>query len=152
LVANFTKNLHAVIVRSAAALGRDPGDDLIWVGDVTGFAVNTVRRIQADAFSVRLRGIVDHFIYVGWAEILTGTAEFLNAASVANVGVVNHQMRGLVFFVPRAGVVEVGEFVERELAIASRWTDQVTFAPAVCRQICQFLEVLVPGNGGRAIA
>lgn len=34
--------LHSFVIRSAAALGRDPVDDLIRVGDVAGLAVNAV--------------------------------------------------------------------------------------------------------------
>ena len=40
--------LHAVVVRAAAALGRNPGDDLVWIHDVAGLAVNAVRRIEMD--------------------------------------------------------------------------------------------------------
>ena len=44
--------LHSVVVRTTAALGRDPGDDLIRILDVAGFAVNTIGRVQADALAV----------------------------------------------------------------------------------------------------
>ena len=48
------QGLHAVVVRPAAALRRNPGDDLVRVGDVAGLAVHAVRRIQADALAVGL--------------------------------------------------------------------------------------------------
>src|ERR1700691_3251699 len=66
--------LHPVVVRAAAAFWRNPGDDLVGVGDVTGLAVDAVRRVQAEALAVGLSGIVHHFIDVGGAEILAGAA------------------------------------------------------------------------------
>src|SRR6266404_5037532 len=99
--------LHAVVVRSAAALGWDPGNDLIRVGDVAGFAVNAIRRVQANALRVGLSGVVNHFVDIGGAEILARVAEFFYAARIADVGVVNDQVRGLVLFVLGAGVIEV---------------------------------------------
>ena len=47
-----------------------------------------------------------------------GLAVFLHAARVADVRVVDDQVRRLVFFVLRAGVIEVGELVEGQLAVA----------------------------------
>ena len=44
-------------------------------------------------------GVVDHLVDIGRAEELAGVAEFLHAARVADVGVVNDQVRGLIFFV-----------------------------------------------------
>ena len=98
---------------------------MIWygIGDVAGFAVHAVRRVQADAFAVRLRRVVHHLVDVRRTEILARAAEFFHAARVADVGVVNDQVRGLVFFVLRAGVVEVGELVEGQLAVALRRAD-----------------------------
>jgi len=63
---------HAVVVRPPAAFGRDPGDDLVGVGDVAGFAVDAVGGIEADAFAVGLSGGVEHFVDVGGTEILAG--------------------------------------------------------------------------------
>ncbi len=109
---------HPVVIRAAAAFRRHPGDDLVRVGDVAGFAVDAVGRVQADALAVRLGRVFDHFIDVRGTEILAGAAEFFHAFRVADVGVVDDQVRRLVFFMLRAGVVEVGEFVEREFAVA----------------------------------
>src|SRR2546423_15675401 len=73
------RRLHPVVIRSAAAFGRNPRDDLIRVGDVAGLTVYAVRRVQADALAIGLRRVVDHFVDVGGAEILTGAAKFLHA-------------------------------------------------------------------------
>src|SRR6266849_2416667 len=110
--------LHAVVVRPAAALGWYPSNDLIRVGDVAGFAVNAIRRVQANALRVGLSGVVNHFVDIGGAEILARVAEFFYAARIADVGVVNDEMSGLVLFMLGAGVVEVGELVESQFAVA----------------------------------
>ena len=105
--------LHTVVIWAASAFGWDPGDDLIRIGYVAGFAMYTIRWIQADALAIRLRRVVDHFVYVRRTEILTWAAKFFHAAGVADIGVVDDQMRGLIFFMLCAGVIEVGQFVER---------------------------------------
>ena len=38
--------LHAFVIRPAAAFGRDPVDDLIRIGDVARLAVDTVREVH----------------------------------------------------------------------------------------------------------
>src|SRR5690349_35914 len=54
-------------------------------------------------------------------------------------------MRRLVLFVLRARVIEVGQLVERELAIAFRVSDQISFRTAVSRQILQLLHSRIAG-------
>lgn len=44
---------HAVVIRAAATLRRNPGDDFVGVHDVAGFAMHTVGRIQMDHFALR---------------------------------------------------------------------------------------------------
>ena len=79
---------HPVVIRAAAAFWGHPGDDLVWVGDVAGFAVDAVTRVQADALAVGLGRVVDHFVDIGRTEILARAAEFFHAARIADVGVV----------------------------------------------------------------
>src|SRR6266853_4338369 len=129
--------LHAVVVRSAAALGWDPGNDLIRVGDVAGLAVNAIRRVQANALRVGLSGVVNHFVDIGRAEILARVAEFFYAARIADVGVVNDEMSGLVLFMLGAGVVEVGELVESQFAVAFGRTDQASAVAALRGQFAE---------------
>ena len=74
--------------------------------------MHAVRWIQTDAFSIRLRRVIDHLVHVSWTEILARAAEFFYAARVANVGVVNDQVRGLVLFMLGAGMIEIGELVK----------------------------------------
>src|SRR5438270_773429 len=94
--------LHPIIVRTATALRRHPGNDLIWILYVTRLAVNAVGRIEADALSIRSRGILEHFVNIRWTKILAWVAVFRNATRVANIGVMNNQMRRLIFLVPGA--------------------------------------------------
>src|SRR5271156_1341408 len=95
LIRILPTSLHPVVIRPPAAFGGHPGDDLVGVGDVAGLAVDAVARVQADAFAIRLTRVVDHFIDVGGTEILAGAAEFLYTARVADVGIVDNQVRGL---------------------------------------------------------
>src|SRR5882762_8985914 len=148
----FEARLHAVVVGSAAAFGWDPGDDLVGVHDVAGLAVDAVGGVQADVFgadSARRRGgIIDHFVDVGGAEVGAGVAEFFGAARVADVGVLDDEVRWLVFLVLGAGVVEVGELVEGELAVAFGVAEQMLFGTAVDWERCQRPEVFVAGVRG----
>ena len=82
--------------------------------------MDAVGWVQVDLFA-RGRGsvgILQHLVNIRRAEKLAGVAVFLHAARVADVGVVNHQVRGLIFFVAGAGVVEVGQLVEGQFFVA----------------------------------
>ena len=70
-------------------------------------------------------------------KILAGAAEFFYAARVADVGVLNDQVRRLVFFVLGAGVVEVGELVEGKLAVALGGAEQMSFVAAIGGQFAR---------------
>ena len=112
---------------------------MIWYGSAMS---QVLQCTQFDGFRLMrlpfgLRGVVDHLVHVGRTEILARAAEFFHAARVADVGVVNDQVRGLVFFVLGAGVIEVGELVERQLAIALGRTDEMGFVAAVGGQARQ---------------
>ena len=93
--------------------------------------MHAVRRIQADALAVRLFGVVHHFVNIGRTEILARVAVFCYAARVADVRIVNDQMRRLIFFVLRSRVIKVGELIESKLAVAFRWAEQMRFVAAV---------------------
>ena len=80
------------------------------------------------------------------------TAEFLHAAGVADVGVVDDQVRGLVFLVLGAGVIEVGELVEGQLAVAFGGTEQMRFGAAVGGQVGELASWLVPGVSRDSVA
>ena len=61
--------------------------------------MHAVRRVQMDFLSLRCIGCLDHFVHVRRAEVLARTAILLNATRVADVGVMNYEMRGLILFV-----------------------------------------------------
>ena len=93
--------------------------------------MHAVRWVQADALAIRLRRVVQHLVNIGRTEVLAGAAEFFYAALVADVGVVNDEVRGLIFFVLRAGVVEIGQLVESEFAVALCRAEDVGFRAAI---------------------
>src|SRR6202035_1905454 len=91
--------LHPVVIWPAAAFWRDPCDDLVRIGDVAGFAVDAVRWIQADALAIWLTAVALHFVDVGGTEILEVAAVFRHETLVADICVVDDEVRGLVLFV-----------------------------------------------------
>src|ERR1700722_2015533 len=138
-------SLHTVVIRPSAAFRGYPRYDLVWIGDVAGFAVDAIRWVQADAFAVGLARVVDHFVDVRRTEILARAAEFFHTPRVADVRVVDYQMRRLVFFMLGTGVIEIGKFVEREFAVAFGGSKQVRFGPSIREQLRQLTHVLVSG-------
>src|SRR5581483_5955835 len=142
--------LHSVVIRSTAALGWDPGDDLVRIVNVARLAVHAVRRVQADAFAVRRAAVVHHLVNICRTKILARAAEFSNAALLTDVGVVDDEMRRLIFLVLGAGVIEVSQFVEGQLAVTFKWTEKVGLIAAVGGQFRQFLHALITRYGGIA--
>ena len=73
------RDLQLLILRTATALGRNPGDDLVGIHDVAGLAVEAVREVEEGNFATavgrRLR-LVD----AGRAEMETGVPVLLGAA------------------------------------------------------------------------
>ena len=59
-------------------------------------------------FSVRRGSVFFHLIDIGRAEVLAWIAELRDTAGIADVGVMDNQVRRLVFFMPGAGMVEIG--------------------------------------------
>jgi hypothetical protein len=109
------EGLHAFVVGAAAAFGDDPVDDLIGVGDVAGFAVDTVGGVD---FEFEVAGFGDGLVDGGGTKILAGVAVLDGAFCGADVEIGDVKMAGLIFFMARAGVVDVGEAIESEFAVA----------------------------------
>ena len=111
-----TQSLHAFVVGTATALGDDPVDNLVGIGDVAGLAVHAIRSVD---FQLRwAAGFFHHFIDRGGTKILAGIAVFDDAFRGTSVGVGNAQMAGLILLVARPRVVDVGKAIESELTIA----------------------------------
>src|SRR5215210_1218739 len=87
-------DLHALVLRSAATLRRNPVDHLVGIHDVAGLAVNAVGGIDLQPLPA-LAG-VHHFVDIGRAEPQAGVAVLLAAAGRTDVRIVHDQMRGLV--------------------------------------------------------
>ena len=82
------EGLEPVVVRSAATFGRNPGDDLIGIGNIASLAVDAIRGVD---FQVRARAIriVLHFINRGRTKMLAGVAVLSRATMIANIEVGN---------------------------------------------------------------
>src|SRR5882724_13492803 len=92
---------HPVIIGPAPAFRWNPGDDLVGVLNVAGLAVDAVGGVQADALAVRRARVVQHFVHIRRAEILAWAPELFHAALIADVRIVDYQMRRLILFVLR---------------------------------------------------
>ena len=104
--------LHSVVVRTAATLRRDPGNDLVRIHDVAGLAMDTVGEVHRDLFCAGHIRSFDHLVNLCRTEMLAGISVFDRAARIADVGVVNDKMRGLVVVVLGSGVIDISELVE----------------------------------------
>ena len=107
--------LHAFVVRSSATLGRNPVDNLVGIGDVTGLAVHAVGGVD---FQTSHAFFLDHLVDRRRAEILAGISVLGDASAHADVGIEHVQMARLIFLMARTGIVDVGEAIESELAVA----------------------------------
>src|SRR5271156_4766929 len=74
--------LHAFVVGAAATFGDDPIDDLVGVGNVAGFAMDAVGKVDAQLLPFAVFG---HFVHGGWAEILARVAVLDHALGGANI-------------------------------------------------------------------
>jgi hypothetical protein len=92
-------------MRPTATFGRNPGDDLIGIGDVTRFAVNAVCRIDFEARAAL--GIRLHFVNSCGAEMLAGVSELAGAARGADIEIGDLQVRRLILFVAGTGMENV---------------------------------------------
>ena len=77
--------------------------------------MHAIRRIN---FQFLRGSLFHHFIDGRGAKILTGIAKFLHAFCRTDIQILHFQVAGLILFMPRAGVIDVGEPIERQLAVA----------------------------------
>src|SRR5688572_1627562 len=110
---SYPSTLHAFITWPASTFRRHPRDHLIRVHDVARFAVHAVRRVNLQARTVCLR---NDLIHVGRTESNARMPVFLAADGMTDLGV-HQEVRRLIFLVARPGEMDVGQFVERQLAI-----------------------------------
>ena len=61
-----------------------------------------------------------HFVYRGGTKILARVSVFPDAAVAADIRLKNDEMAGLIFVVARSGMIDVGEAVESEFAVAAK--------------------------------
>src|SRR5436309_11154196 len=118
---------HIPIVRAAAPLGRHPVDDLVGIHDVAGLAVDAVGKV--DLKPPLLFSGVNHLIHIRRTEILARVAVLFDATANADIEVENFKVRGLVFVVMCARVINIRELVERELIVVL-WSG-IAIMPAI---------------------
>ena len=103
-------------MRAAATFGRNPGDDLVGIGDVASLAVDAVGGVDLQVCAGTI-GVGFHFVNCRGAEILAGVAVFNRAAMVADIEVGNLQVAGLIFLMMGAGMKDVRDFIKGQLAV-----------------------------------
>lgn len=106
---------HTFVIWSAAALGRDPSNVAVRIGNVAGLAVNAVRGVNREMYP---EFIGADLIYSGGTIILARIAVLANAAVGADIPIANVQMARLIFFVTRAGMIDIRQAIESKDAIA----------------------------------
>jgi hypothetical protein len=102
--------LHVLVIGAAAAFGRDPVNDLVRILDVTGFAMDTIGRIDLQLSAVTLS---DHFINLCRAEPRARIIVFLGAAGGADFRFENFQVDRLILIMFRCGKIDLGKPVAR---------------------------------------
>ena len=75
--------LHVRIVGPFAPLWRCPGDDLIRIRDVAGFAVHAIFVVDEELLLTLVLGVVDHLVDGCRAETFAGISVFLSADCAA---------------------------------------------------------------------
>jgi hypothetical protein len=89
---------------------------LIGIGDVARFAVDAIRAIDFQFFGAVF--VERHLVDGSGTKILARVAVLADAAVAADIRIEYVQVAGLIFVVPRAGMIDVGEAVEGEFAVA----------------------------------
>ncbi len=77
--------------------------------------MNAVRCVDFQFWRTLLKS---HFVHGSRAKILAGISVFTNASVTASIRIENYEVAGLIFFMTSAGMVDVGEAIEGQLAIA----------------------------------
>ena len=85
--------LHVRVIRTAAALGRHPGDILRRILDVAGFAMDAILRVDLES---RAAWLLDDFINARGTITLRGLTIFRQIDADGNRRVLQHQVNGLV--------------------------------------------------------
>ena len=92
---------HPGVTGTTPALRHDPGNVLGRVLDVTGFAVNTILRI--DLKSLATFRFFNYLVNAGWAVTLCRLIVFRQVHPQRDGGICEAQMTGLILSVIRIG-------------------------------------------------
>src|SRR5665213_209234 len=116
-VGEYRGRSHIRVIRPAAAFGRNPGNVLIRVLDIAGFAVDAVLRVD-DEF--RLAALLYPLIYAGRAITLGGPAIDIVLRGLFELHVGNEQMDRLIFLMIGIGEENRGKSVEGQCPVGAR--------------------------------
>src|SRR5215510_14777410 len=106
------------IAWTAAAFGCNPIDHFVGVHNVTRFAVDAVRGIDLQTKSpVSGRS---HFIDGSRTKELAGIAVFVRTSWMADFGIEDYQVDGLILIVIGSRVINISQLVKGEFAIIIR--------------------------------
>lgn len=136
---------HSVVIGPTAAFRWDPGDDLVGIHNVAGFAVDTIGEIDGDLLRAGHVGGLDHLVNFSRTEVLAGIAVLNRTTCVADIRVMYHEVYRLIVIVLGAGVIDVSKFVESELAIAFDGTENVLASVATGWKDVNLLQTLMAG-------
>ena len=107
--------LHTRIIRASAPFGHNPGNVLRRVFDVTGFAVDTVLRINLEAFAATLF----YYFINACRAIPLGRLIKLRQIFINRYGCIRKvQMYGLILFVIRTGEKQP---IHYALVVVKQW-------------------------------
>src|SRR5258706_2647451 len=111
------------VLRAAAPLRGDPGDDLVRVGDVARLAVDAVAGVDLQPPSAPL--LRHHLVHRRRAEPLARVAVLRGTARLADRRIGHVQVDRLVLVVLRPRVEHVGQLVDHERVVVARRHDVV---------------------------
>src|SRR5262249_30821995 len=116
---------HVPVIRSPAALWRNPINNLVGIHNVTGFAMDAVGEINLQSSATP--GLLYHLVDIRRAEAFARVPVFPGTPVHTNVCVGNLQVARLILrmFGPR--IVDVSHLIERELAVEFQARIPVTF-------------------------
>jgi len=126
---------HIRVIWPPAALGRNPGDVLIGVFDIAGFAVDAVLGVDHEPGRTRL---LYPLIDAGRAIPGRGPSEYIVLGFFLQRHVSDMKMNGLIFFMIRIGQEHRLETVEGNFAVRLRIANGPAFGRGLERVVVRF--------------
>src|SRR6266852_267715 len=119
-----TAGLHVGVIRSTAPFGGNPGDVLIRILDVAGFAVDAILRVDDKTW---LPFLLKPFVDAGWTIARRWPAIAVMLGGLLQAGIRHLEMHRLILLMIGIGEKHRGETVEGELAVRLGIDDRHAF-------------------------